>query len=260
MDQVFFDGPSKVIRCLDHVEELKVIDLYSEWKRWVLEDDNSKYLPAFNVVGGEATIANEIIEPYFFLINDWKIKPKEADHQLIVRGLLFATNGTNPVVSTDGPYTVTVVSMVPLVTATTINYGEIQRAALSDMMEEFIRTSLLYTSQQEQAIRDAMLIDPTPGRYPSLRSLDTKIERIDMNTQKFGTKIGNLTVDVDTTALENKISAISTKIENMSGINGKIDTLLIKSDNSYTKLYSTNLTVDQMKQMLLSIQAKIDAL
>ena len=271
MNQAVFDGTTYTIRCLDHVDELNVKELYSEWKRWSMESDNSKYFPAFHVVGGESTISDEIIEPYFFLVNNWKIKPREEDHMLIVKGLLFGADGTNPITPTDGGYTVTVVKMTPTVTATTINYGEIQTAALQDMMNLFTNEYIKYNAFQKQAIRDAMLMNPSEGLISELHSVDTRLERVDMNTQRFGEDMNNLTITVDTTLLENKMSAVSTKVDSVKGIveynrdlntniADKLDLLVYRNEVDRVKIASTALTADEIKVIMQDIEQKINSL
>ena len=271
MSQAVFDGTTYTIRCLDEIDELNVKELYSEWKRWIMESDNSKYLPAFHVVGGESTISDGVIEPYFFLINNWKIKPREADHMLIVKGLLFGESGINPIAPTDGPYTVTVYKMTPTVTATTINYGEIQTAALDDMMATFVDSYIRLDAFQKQQIRDALLMNPSDGLVSELNSIDTRLERVDLNTQRFGTEMDNLTVTVDTSLLENRMSAVSVKVDNVRDLveynrdlgistGDKVDLLVHRNEIDRNKISDTHLTADEIKEIMLDIQTKINAL
>ena len=272
MDQVIFNGPSKIIECLPHVNVLDVLDLYKEWKRWIIISDNSKYLAAFNVVGGDQTIEDEIIEPYFFLTNGWVIKPKEEDHMLIVQGLLFTSNGSNPIVSTDGDHVVTVYLKTPAFTASTINYGEIQRAAVDDILEQFMQQYMLFNTEQKQSIRDALLLNPSDSLDSELYSIDTRLERIDINTQRFGTEFGNnMTINVDTTLLENKMSALSVKIEDVKNIadynknlnmnmGNKVDLLVHRSDATDNSLSNIQLSSNDIRNILNGISTKIDAL
>ena len=61
------------------------VNLYSEWKRWVIEDaDRLKYPPAFRASGGEniALDGSQVSPRYFFLINNWRIKVKDIDLKL----------------------------------------------------------------------------------------------------------------------------------------------------------------------------------
>ena len=113
MAKVQFDGANKKIIVDDTITELDVqIDLYSDWKEWLKESDNSKYLIAMRTVGGDPTTGTKSVAPYFFLMNGWKIRPYEGDHTLTITGNLFVdepeTYGYNLTIPTIGDYTVTV--------------------------------------------------------------------------------------------------------------------------------------------------------
>ena len=72
MANVTFDGENKIIRVNDGVVQINVeLDLYSEWKRWMMEDDNAKWLQAFRSAGGDPTNleATQFSPRYFFLMN-----------------------------------------------------------------------------------------------------------------------------------------------------------------------------------------------
>lgn len=90
-----FDGPNSLIILDAGVTTLDVADLYSRWKDWVLDSDNSKYEPAFsNSVGGNPLGGGVNLGQYFFLQNGWRIRPQEASHTLTVNGNLFAIPDT----------------------------------------------------------------------------------------------------------------------------------------------------------------------
>ena len=51
-------------------------DIYSAWKLWSQDGDNSKYSPAFtlnSVFGGNPTVGGQNAPRYFFLTNFWRI-------------------------------------------------------------------------------------------------------------------------------------------------------------------------------------------
>lgn len=87
MSRVVFDGVLKHITVNNDVTNINVgRDLYSEWKRWIINDHlNAKYLRAFYVIGGNPVGGGRYSPSYFFLDNDWKV---------IVDGIVvaFATN------------------------------------------------------------------------------------------------------------------------------------------------------------------------
>lgn len=115
---VTFDGGNKLIICNAGTTELNIKRLYSAWKEWVVISDNSKYPVAFNVVGGESAVGNNIITPYFFLKNGWKIRPQEANHTLQVEGILIADG--DPFTDTLGVFRVGIQSIVPIYTESVI--------------------------------------------------------------------------------------------------------------------------------------------
>lgn len=119
-----FDGASRRIILSSGVTALDVKDCYSRWKEWVATSDNSKYLPAFEVVGGNPTVGSNTISSYFFLLNGWKIRPQEASHTLEVSGILITEDNSDPFVDTIGNYRVRIVQIVPLQAETISVYSE----------------------------------------------------------------------------------------------------------------------------------------
>jgi len=113
---VTFDGVNKLIICDDGTISLNVKAMYSMWKEWMLVSDNSKYAQAFRVVGGDPTVGNNIITPYFFLLNGWKIRPQEANHTLTVDGILLTDDSSDAFVDTLGTYRIGINQIVPIYT------------------------------------------------------------------------------------------------------------------------------------------------
>lgn len=89
-------------------------ELYSRWCDWIAEGDNAKYLPAFRAVGGDDLGGGLSIPPYYFLLNGWRVRPMEANHNLIITGNLFVEGGGVPVVQTIGTFQVNVNYTVPV--------------------------------------------------------------------------------------------------------------------------------------------------
>jgi hypothetical protein len=80
-------------------------EVYVAWVDWVSLDDHLKYPPAFRSVGGDDLGGGLSIPPYFFLTNDWRIRPLEGDHTLTVDGNLFVDGGVGvPIVQTLGSF------------------------------------------------------------------------------------------------------------------------------------------------------------
>lgn len=88
---------------------MSVRELWSRYVDWYLTGDNSKFLPAFEIVGGNDIdlAAGTSIPIFAFLKNGWRIKPQETHHTLVVNeGVLLVEGGGDPFNNTSGAYTV----------------------------------------------------------------------------------------------------------------------------------------------------------
>lgn len=106
------DGASKRIT-LDKASTT-ASEIWSRWSDWFILNDNSKWPLAFRQVGGDDLGGGLSIPPYFFLLNDWRIRPMESSHTLIITGNLFVDGGGVPVVNTLGSYNVAIQYTVPV--------------------------------------------------------------------------------------------------------------------------------------------------
>jgi hypothetical protein len=88
--------------------------IYVAWADWMLLSDNIKYPPAFGSAGGDDLGAGLSIPPYYFLENDWRVRPLEGNQNLTITGNLFVRGGGVPVVSTLGVFQVNVNYTVPV--------------------------------------------------------------------------------------------------------------------------------------------------
>jgi hypothetical protein len=119
-----FDGPNKLI-IVSAQTSISVRDIYSRWVDWFLTSDNSKYTPAFRIVGGEDidSTAGTSIPIYAYLQSGWKIRPQESSHTLnIFDGVLLTSDGSDPFVSTLGSFAVRIKFSQP-VQAITVSTG-----------------------------------------------------------------------------------------------------------------------------------------
>jgi hypothetical protein len=118
MADVTFDGTAKLIIVNTGITELSAADIYSWWKQWVKTqepdgDHNAEWLPAFRTIGGDPVGPGVDVSAYFFLINGWRIRPYEGQHQLVITGNLYVEGGIdNPFVPTVGNYNVLVTTQV----------------------------------------------------------------------------------------------------------------------------------------------------
>lgn len=68
-----FSGSTQEIYINPGVTSVDVQEMYSSWKVWTQESDNTKYLAAFRTFGGDPTIPGQFAPRYFFLINGWQV-------------------------------------------------------------------------------------------------------------------------------------------------------------------------------------------
>jgi hypothetical protein len=124
MAKVTFDGNGGLILVNygETVLDVKV-DLYSEWKKWVLLSDNSKYPIAISSVGGEPISPGIYLGTTYFLENGWRIRPYEGSHQLTITGNIYTREpGGQPVIPTIGSYQI-LVNMIRSNLVDTISTG-----------------------------------------------------------------------------------------------------------------------------------------
>ena len=103
-----FDGVNKLIVLTNGTVAFTVSDMYSRWKEWVATSDNAKYLNAFASIGGDPLPGGKYAGATFFLENNWKIRPYEGNHTLVIDGNLYSRDGSVPIVRTLGNYNVVV--------------------------------------------------------------------------------------------------------------------------------------------------------
>lgn len=85
------------------------------WSRWIdWHPTNTEWPLAFTLVGGVALGGGLFIPPYFFLLNGWRVRPMNSDHNLTITGNLFVDGGGVPVVATAGVHQVNVNYTVPV--------------------------------------------------------------------------------------------------------------------------------------------------
>lgn len=118
-----FDGPNRLIILSTGTINISTVEMYSAWKQWITLSDNTKYLPAFKVVGGDPTTGGNSITPYFFLDNGWKVRPQEANHTLDVNGILLTTDDSDPFKDTIGNWRVKIKSIVPIYAESVLSSG-----------------------------------------------------------------------------------------------------------------------------------------
>lgn len=108
--KVHFDGPNKYIVVNHGVTDLTVQnDIYSAWKEWKVQLDNSKYLQAMSAIGGDPITDTTSVGITYFLENGWRIKMWEGDFDLGVDGNIYTREpGQSPYIPPDGDWSVSI--------------------------------------------------------------------------------------------------------------------------------------------------------
>lgn len=107
MAKVTFDGDNRLIIVNNGETSINVnVDIYSEWKAWLLASDNIKYPIAVSAIGGDPIGGARYLGTTFFLENGWKIRPYEGNHALSIDGNLYTRDESSPFVQTIGSYNV----------------------------------------------------------------------------------------------------------------------------------------------------------
>lgn len=107
---ISIDGATR--RIILDSDSVTAAEIWSRWVDW--HPANPQWPLAFSLVGGQALGGGLFIPPYFFLLNSWRVRPREANHNLTITGNLFVDGGGVPVVSTLGTYQVNVNYTVPV--------------------------------------------------------------------------------------------------------------------------------------------------
>ena len=128
MSKVSFDGINKIISVNPNITSIDVtVDLYSEWKRWVVLENNLKYEQAFRTFGGDPTISGQFAPRYYFLTNGWRILINNGE-DVNIGVNLFTDELDNPFILDDNSTVILRNSDAPIVDngiATRLDYNGI---------------------------------------------------------------------------------------------------------------------------------------
>lgn len=155
-----FDGDNKLIILSNGTTVLDVKDLYSRWKEWCATDNNSKYLFAFSVLGGDPLPGDRYLGTTYFIENGWRIRPYEGHHTLVVYGNLYDRAGGDPFVNTIGNYNVRIMLSVSNL-VDTVNISGGGGASASDIWNYSSRT-LTTAIPSASDVADAVRTELTP--------------------------------------------------------------------------------------------------
>jgi hypothetical protein len=154
------DGPNRLLIAKVGITAVDVkVDLYSDAKEHWIATADMKYPFPFRTVGGDPIGGGKFFGDGYFLTNGWKIRPHEADHELVFDGNLYLDSGESPgiVIPTVGDFVV--LSIIERSSdAIGINTG-----------------GTIAPTQQE--IRDALKIAPSAGASAA-GSVDDKLDTL----------------------------------------------------------------------------------
>jgi hypothetical protein len=89
------------------------VDLYSDGKEdWVAAENLRKFYFPISAEGGKPLPGEKDLGSTFFLASDWKIRPYDANHRLIIDGNLYAVDGSDPFIDTVSNFPVRVMQQV----------------------------------------------------------------------------------------------------------------------------------------------------
>lgn len=155
--KVTVDLENKLLIAKAGVTSLDVqVDLYSDLKEDWLANANGELgydFPFYESVGGNFLTTGKYLSGFYFLKSGWRIRPDEADHELLIEGNLYS--GEEPAealtTATLGAYTV-LVNLSRAFDALTVQAGSGLDAA------QDARLILI-----ERLLRNRSVTDPTTG-------------------------------------------------------------------------------------------------
>lgn len=189
---ITFDPANKRI-ILDSTS-FNVTEIWSRWIDWAATGDNSKYLPALSQSGGDELLPSIFAPIYIFLENDWRVRPMEANHKLVLDGFLYVRGGGDPVVNTLGAYNVSVqytVAMQAQAVATSGSTGP-TASQIADAVHNYIVEAGMSFDEMFR-IKYAALAGKVSGAgtaTESFRSVADDLDRLVVDADEFGNRTG----------------------------------------------------------------------
>ena len=242
LHKVTFDGEQRLIIIAPEVTDLDVrVDLYSDWKEWLSIRDYTKFPRALRTLGGDPTEPGQRAGDQYFLMNGWRIRTWEGDHQLNVAGSLFvdgiADTGFDQQNRSTGSISVPTIKpqniTISTVRSNLVTTVEIASTSGSGGLTDADRTTIENT---EQIVADMQVIVDNLPDSGTLSTMSDNIDAILGSTRIFSSNItsGSL-VQVETTLTEpdsfydgmgviltSGSTGITRKINSYSNLNGTI--------------------------------------
>ena len=227
MSKITFDGLNKLIIVNTGVTSIDIaVDLYSEWKKWVL--DNPQWDSAFRVVGGDIIGVNQYIPSYFFLINNWQVKVDNLSVNFSTN--LYSDNFINPFIINNSSVMVKN-SDVPGISNLTAITNDINTITVDINSINQNITAITYGIDNIEVQQSAITYDINSiTLYQSAITSDIYIinENISAITYDIDNIISPLSaITNDLSAITNNLSAITNDLNDvvltLTGLTGSID-------------------------------------
>lgn len=221
---VTFDPINLIIGEIDTaqaVNELNALEIYSEWKDWLLADPSRLGSPqAFTPIGGDPITVGDALGITYFLENGWRIRPAEYTHKLTIKGNLLSREGDSIFVPTVGAFNVhtetKVSNLIEQITIGGVDQATVQ-AALTAQGYTIARApkldSLDVPVSSVAAAVWASVVDGTITAAQSFRIMNAilsgKVTGAGTGTEKFrnpGDTKDRVTVTVDATGNRTAVS------------------------------------------------------
>ena len=113
------------------------VDLYSDGKEdWVANENLRRLRFPIRTVAGDSVPGGKALGDAYFLASDWKIRPYNADHRLIVVGDFWSEDGSDPYLDTVGAYTCRVMQEYSTLSRLVTGSGGISKSDVQDAMTD----------------------------------------------------------------------------------------------------------------------------
>ena len=199
--KVVFDGPNKLIIVNQDITELDFrVDVYSAWKEWVIDPNqtNSKYVSAVTAIGGDDLPGSRVLGTTYFLENGWRMRTWEGDHSLTVTGNVFTREGEPIFVPTINPWTIT----INLNTSTLV---------------ETILPTLSLGNDDIEAVADAVWAEVLSGTAAGTRLVELADAVASSNTSLTATEVWGYIIDSGKSqSASDKLKKIATKTQDIA--------------------------------------------
>jgi len=271
--EVSFDGTNRLVLPADPTGVFNIKYVYSEWKRWILQDDNMKYPQTFTTVGGDPITSDEDIPTYFYLMNGWRVKWPDDNISVEVQGNLLVYGGLDtPYLPVSSDYSYNVTSVVGA-------NAKMTQAEFDQLMTGYNNKDLykadLTSIEAGVNIKAVNGVDVTS--VDDFKASDSDLTVIKTGVADIQTAIGELhnfdpdndvvakVTKVETTVVNTDLAAVNDKLAELKSITTDskehTDTLINYDDTTIKDLIgNVSDKVDDVQSALDTIKALIDNL